>query len=93
MPDVIVKLSLDADNNRFVAQVTDTSGTVLAGWGSIKLEVGLNPGGVPANPGTTMGKEIILRETKGCNDAGEPRYCMLLRSEWYTTAITSNPTT
>ena len=66
---------------------------MITAWGKITLKLGKNPGTTPSNPGTTMGLDITLRETKGCDDNGDPVYCMMLRSEWYATAKTSNPTT
>lgn len=93
MADRVIHLAFDADNNQLIGQVTDATGTVVSAWGSVKLTLGKNPGGTPANPGHNMGMDICFRETKGCNDDGDPVYCMMLRSEWYATAKTSNPTT
>lgn len=91
MADRIIMLALDAENKQILAQVTDTSGTVVSAWGSVKLTLGKDPGTTPANPGTTMGLEVKLRETQGCDAEGDPVYCIMLRSEWYATAKTSNP--
>lgn len=88
-----VIIERDADNKKFHIRVIDSTGAEVGSWGSVSLVLGQDPGTTPANPGTTMGLEIKLRETKGCNDAGDPAYCMMLRSEWYATAKTSNPTT
>lgn len=92
MADRIIRLAFDAENKQIIGQVTDTSGTVVFAWGSVKLTLGNDPGTVPASPGTNMGKEIKFRETQGCDpDTGEPKFCMMLRSEWYNTALTSDP--
>jgi hypothetical protein len=89
----IINLALDAENKQIIGQVVDTDGAVISAWGSIKLTLGKDPGTVPSNPGTTMGKEIKLRETVGCDAEGNPVYCLMLRSEWYATPLTSNPET
>lgn len=88
-----VIIERDADNKKFHIRVIDSSGAAVGSWGDVSLVLGQDPGTTPANPGTTMGLEIKLRETKGCNEDGDPVYCMMLRSEWYDTPKTSNPTT
>lgn len=94
MADRIIMLAFDAENKQVVAQVTDTSGSVISAWGTVKLTLGKDPGTVPSDPGTSMGKEIKLRETKGCDpETGEDRFCIMLRSEWYEEALTSDPET
>jgi hypothetical protein len=91
MADRQIHLAFDADNNQILAQVTDAAGTVVSAWGTVKLTLGKDPGTVPANPGHTMGKEIKFRETVGCDAEGGTVYCIMLRSEWYATPLTSNP--
>lgn len=94
MADRIVMLAFDAENKQIIGQITDTSGGVISAWGTIKLTLGKDPGSVPSDPGHTMGKEIKFRETVGCDpESGEPRYCIMLRSEWYETALTADPET
>lgn len=89
----IVKIRLDAENKRIIMEVVDdTTGVIDTSWGSIELKLG-QTGGTPTSPGMTMGKEIELREMQGCDPStGDPRFCMTLRSPWYTTQLTSNPT-
>jgi hypothetical protein len=87
----IVMLALDESTKEILAQVTQNDGTVVSAWGKISLMLGKDPGTTPANPGHSMGLEIKLRETVGCDEEGEPAYCMMLRSEWYATPLTSNP--
>ena len=88
-----VIIERDAENKKFHIRVIDSTGAEVGSWGSVSLVLGQNPGGTPANPGTTMGLEIKLRETKGCDAAGNDQFCMMLRSAWYSTAKTSNPET
>lgn len=90
-----LKAGFDGPNKRFVLQMVDeASGDIVASWGNVTLELGQVPLSTPDDPGTTMGKEIKLRETIGCDPAtGDPRYCMMLRSEWYPTQLTSVPET
>jgi hypothetical protein len=87
----IVILALDESTKEIFAQVTENDGTVVSAWGKVSLMLGKDPGTVPANPGHTMGKEIKFRETLGCDAEGAPAYCIMLRSEWYATPLTSNP--
>ncbi|NOS70045.1 MAG: hypothetical protein HOP33_08950 [Verrucomicrobia bacterium] len=87
-----VVAKLDAENKRILLVVVDDSGTVDTAWGTVVLALGKDPGTTPLDPGTTMGMDIQLRETKGCDDAGTPQYCMIPRSTWYPTAKTSDPT-
>lgn len=90
----IVKARLDATNKQIVLEVVDDStGAVVTTYGSVTLKLGADPGTTPANSGIAMGKELEIRETKGCDDAGDPAYCMMLRSEWYATPLTSDPET
>lgn len=91
MADRIIHLAFDADNNQILAQVTDAAGTVVTAWGTVKLTLGKDPGTVPTQPGHSMGMAIEFRETLGCDAEGAPAYCMMLRSAWYSTALTSNP--
>jgi len=85
---------MDATNKRIVLEVVDaTTGVRDYTYGPIIIEVGALAGGTPANPGNSDGEIIMLRETKGCDADGNPQYCLMLRSEWYDTAKTSNPTT
>jgi len=92
MADRIIHLAFDADNNQILAQVTDAAGTVVTAWGTVKLKLGKDPGTVPTQPGHNMGMAIEFRETQGCDPTtGDPVYCMMLRSAWYATALTSNP--
>jgi len=93
MADRVIMLAFDAENRQIIGQVTDATGTVVSAWGSVKLTLGKDPGTTPSSPGTNMGKEIKFRETKGCDEAGDPVYCMLLRSEWYATPLTADPET
>jgi hypothetical protein len=93
MADYKVILQLDGEGKAIVGKVVDAAGADVSTWGSITLELGKNPGGTPTNPGTTMGLEIKLRETKGCDDSGNTKYCMMLRSVWYDSPKTSNPET
>lgn len=92
MADYTVIARLDAASKQIVLAVVDSSGVVATDWGTVVLQLGKNPGTTPLDPGTTMGKDIQLRETKGCDDDGNPQYCMIPRSEWYSTPITSDPT-
>ena len=92
MADYTVVARLDAENKTMQLMVVDSSGVAVATWGSVALTLGKNPGTTPASPFTSMGKQIKLRETKGCDDDGNPQYCMIPRSEWYSTPITSDPT-
>lgn len=90
----IVKARLDATNKQIVIEVVDDATGVAAGsFGSVTLKLGADPGTTPTSPKIAMGKEICLRETKGCDAAGNPVYCMVLRSEWYATPLTANPET
>jgi hypothetical protein len=86
------RLELDAANHQITARLVDGETDPVPAWGSITLKLGEDPGTVPANPGHTMGKEIKLRETVGCDNEGNPVYCLMPRSEWYSTPLTSNPT-
>jgi len=87
-----VIIDRDANNKQLSLRVVDATGALVATYGSIKLVLGADPGGTPASPGTNMGKTVMFRETKGCDDTGTPMYCMMLRSEWYATPLTSDPT-
>jgi hypothetical protein len=91
----IVKARLDATNKQIILEVVDdTTGAAVTSLGTVTLKLGADPGGAPAaNTGIAMGKDIKLRETIGCDDAGDPQYAMVLRSEWYATALTNNPGT
>lgn len=89
----ISKAYLDATNKKIVLEVVDDDSGLAAGsFGSVEIKLGAS-GGTPTSPGTAMGMTITLRETKGCDDAGDPVYCMMLRSEWYTTPLTADPET
>jgi hypothetical protein len=88
-----VIIERDADNKKFHIRVIDSAGAAVGSWGDVSLVLGQDPGTTPANPGTTMGLEIKLRETKGCDADGVDQFCMVLRSPWYATAKTSNPET
>lgn len=92
MADYYVNIKLDAENKRIILNVVNSSGVIQSDWGEIALELGKDPGTIPTQPGTAMGEDIALRETKGCDDEGNPVYAMVLRSPWYTDAKTSNPT-
>lgn len=92
MADRNIILRFDATTKQILGQVTDADGAVVVAWGSVKLTLGKDPGTVPASPGTNMGKEIKFRETIGCDADGNQKHCIMLRSEWYDTAITSDPT-
>jgi hypothetical protein len=87
----IVMLALDESTKEIFAQVTENDGTPVTAWGKISLKLGKNPGTYPSSPGTTMGLEIKLRETIGCDEEGEPAYCIMLRSEWYPVSLTTDP--
>jgi hypothetical protein len=91
----IVKARLDATNKQIVLEVVDdTTGAAVTSWGSVTLKLGEDPGANPASPGTSMGQELEIRETIGCDPAtGDPRYCFMLRSPWVTTALTTDPET
>jgi len=90
----IIKARLDATNKQIILEVVDDlTGAAVTTYGTVTLKLGANPGGTPANSGIAMGKDIKLLETKGCDAAGTPQYCMMLRSTWYATALTSNPNT
>jgi hypothetical protein len=93
MADRIISLRFDAENKQLLGQVTDADGVVVSTWGSIKLTLGKDPGTLPADPGTNMGKEIKFRETAGCDAEGNTVYCMMLRSEFYTNPLTADPST
>lgn len=89
-----IQLALDTENRQIMARLLDSAGAEVSTWGSVKIVLGADPGTVPASPGTNMGKEIKLRETQGCDpDTGDPMYCIMLRSAWYSTALTSDPET
>ena len=91
----IVKARLDATNKQIILEVVDdTTGAAVTTYGTVTLKLGANPGGAPAaNAGIAYGKDITLKETEGCDVNGDPQYCMMLRSAWYATALTSNPQT
>jgi hypothetical protein len=91
MADYFVNIKLDAENKQIILNVVDSTGVIQSDWGEIALTLGKDPGTTPTQPGTTMGEDIALRETKGCDDEGNPVYCMLPRSTWYSTPKTSNP--
>lgn len=94
MADRIIVLAFDPENKQIRGQVLDASGAEVSGWGSIKLTMGKDPGTTPSSPGTNMGKEIKFRETQGCDpDTGDPKFCIMLRSAWYDTALTADPET
>lgn len=94
MADFTARIRLDADNKQVVIEVVDAAGEVATSWGSVTLKLGKDPGTTPESPGHAMGTEIKLRETEGCDpETGDPRFCMMLRSEWYNTALTSDPET
>lgn len=86
------RIRLDAENKQIILDVVDASGNQVSAWGQIKLPLGKDPGTVGANPGTNLGQAIELRETRGCDPTtGDARYCIVLRSPWYETPLTSNP--
>lgn len=90
----IVKARLDATNKQIILEVVDdATGAAVTTYGTVTLKLGADPGTTPASPEYAMGQEIAFRETKGCDDAGDPAYCMMLRSPWYATALTSDPET
>ncbi len=90
-----LKAGFDGPNKQFVLQMVDAAtGAIVASWGNVTLELGQVPMGTPDDPGTTMGKTIKLRETRGCDPTtGADRFCMMPRSEWYTTPLTLHPDT
>jgi hypothetical protein len=91
----IVKIRLDATNKQIVLEVVnETTGVAVAGWGKVTLKLGIDPMTLPTSPGDAMGLDIKLHETKGCDPTtGDPRYCMMLRSNWYVDAVTADPET
>lgn len=91
----LTKIGAKTSDKTFTVQVVDdATGAVVSSWGSVSLKLGAAPGSVVAGTFITMGKEIKLRETVGCDPTtGDPRYCVMLRSEWYVTALTSDPET
>lgn len=94
MADRIVLLALDPENKKITGKILDSTGAEVSAWGSIELVLGKDPGTTPASPGTTMGKTIKFRETQGCDpETGAAKYCIMPRSEWYDTPLTSDPTT
>ncbi len=93
MPDFHVNIKLDAENKQIILNVVDADGVIQSDWGEIALTLGKDPGTTPTQPGTAMGEDVALRETKGCDADGNPCYCMMLRSPWYATPKTSNPET
>lgn len=86
----------EASENTFAVTVSADSDPV------IKIEL-LSPDGNPIAimNGTPIGsleikysdlrgKEIRVRETRGCDPlTNQPRYCMMLRSEWYSAPLTT----
>ena len=71
----------DASAKELVLEVVDPTGAVVATAGRIVIAL-TNPALAPANY-----QELAIRETKGCNDAGDTVYCMVLRTKWYDTAV------
>ncbi len=59
--------------------VDDTTGVINSVVGSLEIAVA-----------DLLGKRITARETIGCNEAGDPQYCVMLRSPWYSSPVGSD---
>lgn len=94
-PTYITKVRLDAGNRQIVIEVVDSgTGVVNMSWGQVVLKLGMRPlVGFPTSPETSMGQPLAIRETKGCDAAGNPAYCFMLRSPWVPTSLTADPET
>ena len=86
-------ITRDAENQELTLKVFDAAGAEAGTYGKVVLKIALEEAGNPSSPGHSMGKIIKFRETKGCDAGGNPVYCMVLRSEWYATALTADPET
>lgn len=78
------------DHALILEAVDDVTGARDTSYGPITIELGplITPAGV--GPGHSNGLVITLRETKGCDEDGNPKYATFLRSEWYDDPLTTD---
>jgi hypothetical protein len=74
-------ISRDPENQKLVIEVVDELGDIVATAGRIVVGL-LDVADAPVGY-----REALFRETKGCDDAGNPVYAMFLRTKWYPTAV------
>lgn len=91
MADYFIRPRFDATQKAIVLDVVDASGALVTAWGAVTLQLGKAPVTPGAQPGHALGQPVELREVRHRNDAGQIKYCVMLKSPDTDTAKTTDP--
>ena len=78
-------IELEAEAKRLSLRKVDSSGTLIATTPSVEID--LNDIAALASSTELTDRVLKLRETKGCDESGDPVYFFALRTKFYSTPL------